>query len=422
MRTLSVGRMAAAAVALGAAAALAACSSPPSPAATASPSAGASTPPCSTAVASARTLNVHPAMTTTLPEPFGVIVSPDGRWVFLTDANGLAVLRAGPDGRPPSFDQTVPIPGGAGLGEALTPDGRYLLVAASDDTDVLSVTQLESGAADPVAGTLPFSGNAGAIEVATSKDGKFVFTSLENENKVQVSDLARALSAGFRASGVEVGTIPTSLSPVGEAVSPDGRWLYVTSIDLSASANSPARLKGCPGDQDAATGNVRTISIATAERDPAGARPRTALAGSTPVRVVLSGNGGQAWVAAQGSNALLGLATAKLQAGKQALDADVRTGSDPTGLILVDGGRWAVVADSNRSSSSFTPQRLDVVSMSAALAGKPALAGKIPAGVWPRELGLSPDGRTVYVTNYRSDQLETISVPALVQAASAPGS
>jgi DNA-binding beta-propeller fold protein YncE len=350
MRTLSAGRMAAAA--LGAAIALAACSSPPSPAATASPSAGASTPPCSTAVASARTLNVHPAMTTTLPEPFGVIVSPDGRWVFLTDANGLAVLRAGPDGRPPSFDQTVPIPGGAGLGEALTPDGRYLLVAASDDTDVLSVAQLESGAAGPVAGTLPFSGNAG-----------------------------------------------------------------VTSIDLTASANSPARLKGCPGDQDAATGNVRTISIATAERDPAGARPRTALAGSTPVRVVLSGNGGQAWVAAQGSDALLGLATAKLQAGKQALDADVRTGSDPTGLILVDGGRWAVVADSDRSSTSFTPQRLDVVSMSAALAGKPALAGKIRAGVWPRQFGLSPDGRTLYVTNYVSDQLETISVPALVKAA-----
>ena len=418
MQRLTAGRAAAAAVVLGAATALAGCSSPPSPAATASPSAGASTPPCSTAVAPARTLSVHPVLTMTSPKPFGVVVSPDGRWVFQTDANGLTVLRAGPDGRAPSLDHSVSIPGGAGLGETLTPDGRYLLVAASDDTDVLNVAQLESGDLNPLVGALPFSGNAGAIEVATSRDGKFVFTSLEFENKVQVSDLAKALSAGFRAPGVEVGTIPTGLSPVGEAVSPDGRWLYVTSINLTASANGPAHQKGCPGDQGAAPGNLRTISIATAERDPAGARPRTALAGSTPVRVVLSGNGGQAWVAAQGSNRLLGLATAKLQAGKQALDADARTGSDPTGLILVDGGRWAVVADSNRySSASFTPQRLDVVSTSAALAGKPALTGKIPAGVWPRQFGLSPDGRTLYVTNYASAQLETISVPALVKAA-----
>ncbi len=235
---------------------------------------------------------------------------------------------------------------------------------------------------------------------------------------MQVSDLAKALSAGFRAPGVEVGTIPTGLSPVGEAVSPDGRWLYVTSINLTASANGPAHQKGCPGDQGAAPGNLRTISIATAERDPAGARPRTALAGSTPVRVVLSGNGGQAWVAAQGSNRLLGLATEKLQAGKQALDADVR---DRVRSDRPDPGRrqrWAVVADSNRySSASFTPQRLDVVSTSAALAGKPALTGKIPAGVWPRQFGLSPDGRTLYVTNYASAELETISVPALVKAA-----
>ena len=268
-----------------------------------------------------------------------------------------------------------------------------------------------------MAGALPFSGNAGAIEVATSKDGKFVFSSLENENKVQVSNLARALSAGFRASGVEVGTIPTSLSPVGEAVSPDGRWLYVTSIDLIASANSPARQKGCPGDQDAAPGDVRTFSIATAERDPADARPRTALAGSTPVRVVLSGDGGQAWVAAQGSNALLGLATAKLQAGKQALDADVRTGSDPTGLILVDGGRWAVVADSNRCLEQLHPTAAGCGQHVSRPGRRARAGGEDPAGVWPRELGLSPDGRTLYVTNYASDQLETISVPALVSAA-----
>jgi DNA-binding beta-propeller fold protein YncE len=357
-------------------------------------------------------------MTTTPLEPFAVTVSPDGRWLFLTDAIGLTVMRAGRDGRAPTVDRTVSIPGGEGLGETLTPGGRYLLVAASDDTDVLNVAQLESGAADPVTGALPFSGNAGAIEVATSADGKFVFTSLEYEQAVQVSDLARALSAGFGAPRVEVGTIPTGTGPVGEAVSPDGHWLFVTSLAHSESAISSPQQKGCPGDQDAETGDVRTISVATAERDPAGALHSAALAGSAPVRVVLSGGSRVAWVTAQGSNALLGFATAKLQAGKAGLVADVRIGSYPAGVVLVDGGRWAVVADTNRYSASLGAEWLSVVSTSAALARKPALAGQIPAGAFPRELGLSPDGRTLYVTNYLSGQLETISVPALVQAAS----
>ncbi len=80
--------------------------------------------------------------------------------MFQTDANGLTVLRAGQEGRAPSLDHSVSIPGGAGLGETLTPDGRYLLVAASDDTDVLNVAQLESGDLNPLVGALPFSGNA----------------------------------------------------------------------------------------------------------------------------------------------------------------------------------------------------------------------------------------------------------------------
>jgi DNA-binding beta-propeller fold protein YncE len=361
-------------------------------------------------------------MTTTPPEPFGVIVSPDGRWLFLTDDSGLTVLRIGPGGQAPAATRTVAIAGQEGLGETLTPDGRYLLVAASDDTDVLNVAKLESGAPDPVAGTLPFSGDAGAIEVATSKDGKFIFTSLEYKHAVQVSDLARALSAGFGARGVEAGTVPTGPGPVGEAVSPDGRWLFVTSIEHSATASGSAQQKGCPGDQDTATGDLRAISIAAAERDPAAALHRTALAGSAPVRVVLSGGGGQAWVTAQGSNVLLGMSIAKLQSGKPAVDADVPVGPAPTGVILVDGGRWAVVADSSRFANTTASPQLDVVSTSAALAGHPALAGQIPAGVFPREFGVSPDGRTLYVTNFSSAQLETISVPALVQAASAPKS
>ena len=46
--------------------------------------------------------------------------------------------------------------------------------------------------------------------------------------------------------------------------------------------------------------------------------------------------------------------------------------------------------------------------------------GQIRAGSFPRQFALSPDGQTLYVTNFASSQLETIRVPGLVSAAN-PG-
>lgn len=374
-------------------------------------------PGCSAAVAPARTLaDVRPVMTSVPPEPFGVITSPDGRWVFVGDSRGITVLRAGPAAASPTVVRSVPLPRGqSGLGEALTPDGRYLLVAAMSETAVLDVGRLESGSAQPVVGSLSAPG--GAIEVVTSPDGRFAFTSLEGTGAVEVSDLARALSAGFRAGGVTVGQVPAAFAPVGEAVSPDGRWLYVTSEirRLPGGVRRPVASQRCPGDPDSLPGLVRAIDIAAAEHDPPAAVRAAAGAGASPVRVVLSPGGAVAWVTARGSDALLGFATSRLTSARPALAADVPVGSAPVGVVLVDGGRLAVVADSNRFAGRGA-QWLSVVSIRDALRGRPALVGQIRAGSFPRQFALSPDGRTLYVTNFASSQLETIRVAELVSA------
>jgi DNA-binding beta-propeller fold protein YncE len=304
----------------------------------------------------------------------------------------------------------------APFGVITSPDGRYLLVAATSETAVLSVARLESGSAQAVVGSLSAPG--GAIEVATSADGHFVFTSLEGTGAIQVSDLARALSAGFRARGVAVGRVPAAFAPVGEAVSPDGRWLYVTS-EAVPSAGAPRRPvigRPCPGDPDSLPGVVRVIGIAAAERDPGTAVRATAAAGASPVRVVVSPGAAVAWVTARGSDALLGFATSRLTSARPALVADVPVGSAPVGVVPVDGGRLAVVADSNRFAGRG-PQWLSVISIQDALRGRPALVGQIRAGSFPRQFALSPDGQTLYATNFASSQLETIRVADLVGAA-----
>jgi hypothetical protein len=54
-----------------------------------------------------------------------------------------------------------------------------------------------------------------------------------------------------------------------------------------------------------------------------------------------------------------------------------------------------------------------VVNVAAAVAGRPALAGYLPAGGFPRQMALEPDGRTLLVTNFASGQLELVRVASL---------
>ena len=48
-----------------------------------------------------------------------------------------------------------------------------------------------------------------------------------------------------------------------------------------------------------------------------------------------------------------------------------------------------------------------------ALAGRPALAGLLRAGRFPRDMALEPGGRVLLVTCFASGQVEVVHVPGL---------
>ena len=54
-----------------------------------------------------------------------------------------------------------------------------------------------------------------------------------------------------------------------------------------------------------------------------------------------------------------------------------------------------------------------MVNVPAALAHRPALAGYLPAGGFPRQMALEPGGRVLLVTDFASQQLETVNVTNL---------
>ncbi len=344
--------------------------------------------------------------------PFGVAVTADGRWSFvsLPGTGTVGVYRIGGPAAP-SLARRV-YTGEQLLGEALTPDGRYLL--AADDgggAAVISVSRAEQGGAGALLGTLSGPDGTGAIEVAVSPDGRFAFVSLEGSAAIAVFDLRQALTRGFGASDF-VGTIPVGLAPVGLAVSPDGRWLYATSeVALGARPSPGAQAPGVPLGGE---GTLTVISLRRAETDPAGSVVSTVDAGCSPVRVITSADGSVVWVTARESDRLLGFSAARLRTDPaHALIASAEVGEAPVGLALVDGGTRIVVADSNRFSASGATSSLAVVDVPAALEGKPALLGYLRAGGFPREMALEPGGRTLLVTNFGSQQLEAVGVAGL---------
>jgi DNA-binding beta-propeller fold protein YncE len=344
--------------------------------------------------------------------PFGVVASSDGRWAF------VAELAAGGSSRVAVFSTTNAVPRlvrtiavpALALGDALTESGRYLLVADGNfGATVVSVERAETGSPNAVLGTLERAAprnvgararlGGGAIEVASSADGRYAFVSVEYGDVVAVYDLQAAIADHFARSSY-VGSVPLGQAVVGSAVSPDGRWLYVTS-ELGAGERKLT-----------SPGTLSVISIARAERDPARSVVATVPAGCQPVRVVVSRDGRTVWVTARASDAVLAFSAAKLLATPAlALSAAVRVGEAPVGLALVRGGNRIVVADSNRFGAQGAKSALTVVNVAAALAGRPAILGTIPAGSFPREM--SPDGRMLLVGNFASNQLEDVDVPSL---------
>jgi DNA-binding beta-propeller fold protein YncE len=356
------------------------------------------TPPgCGTASSTApRLAGIHPRFVTLAGMPFAVTVTGNGRWSFVSTGVGrsIEVLRADA-GLSPVLAHQIMVPEPV-HGEAITPDGHYLLAASGSGVVVVRVGRAEHGRPGSVLGTLTSPGGAGAVEVALSRDGRFAFVTLQGSGTLAVFNLAAALASGLRDSGF-VGDVRLGVNPIGITMARDGQWLYVTAQKRSRSADQ---------------GTLSVISVARAESDPAGSVQSTALAGCDPGRVITTSGGSTVWVTARASNALLAFSAARLRSDPgRALIAKVRVGQAPIGLTALPGGRRILVANSGLHQGH--PATLAVIDAAAALARRRAFVGVIGAGGLPREFAVEPDGRTALITNSASHQLEAVNVSQL---------
>jgi serine/threonine-protein kinase len=349
-------------------------------------------PGCTTQAARASQLShVTSHMVPASGHPFDVAVTPG--FAFVSGAgSGLSVM---------STQKSVPVgmwdsaPLDHAQGEALTPDGHFLVVTGGSGITVFRVSDLEQRAGAAAMGSLTSPGQAHAEDVAITPDGHFAFVTFQNSASVGVFDLQRALSSGF-GPGDTVGLIPVGPQPIGVAIPPDGRHAYVASQASTSGA-----------------GLLSVIDVRQAEQHPgASSVIKKVPAGCKPNRIAFSAGGQNLWLTTAGSNTLLGFSTARLLSDPgHALLARVALGQSPLGLAVVSHGSRIVVADSDKGAQPGSSANLAVVSVSKALARKPALLGYVQSGLQPRQFAVSRG--TLLVANTKSAQVQAVRVDSL---------
>ena len=338
--------------------------------------------------------------------PFSALPTSDGCTIFVSLMQGrtgaIAVLQRA-DGKI-SLAQTVSLPR-ALAGMALSRDGKWLAATDSDGVTLFDATRLASGDGTMSISASDASGRpAGSVYAAISPDDRLLFISDENNTALTVYDLTK-----FRAGNTAaIGRVPVGLAPVGLVFSPDGRTLYSTS-EISANKTAPtpcAPEGGAP--RPTPLGVLTVIDVAKAATEPASAVLLSLPAGCDPVRVARSDDGSRLFVTERGENGMLVFNTAALASGSRAaVAARVAVGNSPVGVAAV--GDRVFVANSNRFAlRGRKGEWLSVIDSKTN-----AVVGAIAAGLFPRELKATADGKTLLVTNFSSQSLELVDLARL---------
>lgn len=367
-----------------------------------------------------------PVVTIALPShPFAIAPARDGCSVFVSLMGddrgknpGIAVLKREANGI--QLSRVIPLRSRP-AGMVLTHDGKLLIAAALNAVIFLDVQRMTEGSTNPVLGSFSDGPNTSSIYVNVTADDKLLFVSEERARSITVIDLERARGNGYKADAI-LGKIPTGNAPIALTFSPDGKWLYTTSEVALPEWKWPNACKPEGGNSNTSEitnpeGAVIVIDVARARTDATHSVAARIPAGCSPVRMAISPRGDRIYVTARNSNAVLAFDTQKLLSDAQHARVGMApVGAAPVPIAVVDDGRKVVAGNSNRFAGSNSPQTLTILDATKIQEGAGAVLGTIPAGAFPREMRVSADGLTLFLTNFGSSSLQVMSVEHLLTA------
>jgi PQQ-dependent catabolism-associated beta-propeller protein len=286
--------------------------------------------------------------------------------IFVSNEKGNSISIV--DGETLELIETVPV-GNRPRGIALSSDGRYLYICASDD-DTIQVMDTETR---EILGHLPSGPDPELLVV--SPDDSLIYVANEDDNMVTVIDVA---------SKTAVTEIPVGVEPEGMGVSHDGKWI----VNTSETTNMAHFI------------NADTLEIT--DNVLVDQRPRFAEWTSDDAEI---------WVSAEigGTVSVIDNATREV---KHKITFEVpgvpEEALQPVGVRITDDRKWAFVAlgPSNRVAV-IDAQTFEVEDY--------LLTGQ---RVW--QLAFGPDEKFIYSTNGVSNDISAIDVENLEVIKSVP--
>jgi DNA-binding beta-propeller fold protein YncE len=302
----------------------------------------------------------------------------------------------------------------------MTHDGQLLIAAAGPLVYFLDVGNLIANGPQSVLGSISDGPGAGSIDVNVTADDRWLFVADENLNQITVIDLDRARSGGYPQDAI-VGAIPTGEAPTHVDFSADGQWLYSTSEVALPIWGWPAACiqEGQTANQTLVNpqGAVVVANVAQAVSSPAQSVASHVPAGCSPVRMSQSPSGDRLYVTMRNNNAVEALDTSQFLSNPSgALLGSAPVGIAPVPLAVLDRGRLVLVGNSDRFEAPTSPQTLSLLNAAAIVSGGSALLATLPTGAFPRTISLSPDLRTLYISDFGPNMLQVLDLSNLIVA------
>jgi 6-phosphogluconolactonase (cycloisomerase 2 family) len=160
--------------------------------------------------------------------PFGIAIAPNGRTLYVDNvgANTLASFHVESDGRLALLNSVDAGGSPPAKGVAVTPDGNFVYVAHGDPKT--TTENVVTGFAINADGSLrsnkvaEATNGAGGAEEAITPDGRFLYIAAGGSDRV----FGYRINADGSLAAVPGGSFPTGVGPEGLAISPDGRWIF----------------------------------------------------------------------------------------------------------------------------------------------------------------------------------------------------
>jgi YVTN family beta-propeller protein len=285
------------------------------------------------------------------PFPYGVTVTPNGRYAYINVGTNVAVIDTAHNMVAAMIDV-----GAAPTQVGVTPDGRFAYVTKPLANNVSVIDT----ATNKVFTTIEDVASAAGIAVAPN--GKFVYATNSVFNAISVIDTAK--------NEVVETITPVGDNPVFLALTPDGRFAYVTNaISNTVSVISTAKNKV-----------VATIDVET-----------------FPAGVAISPHGTRAYVTNYGTFQAPGSSVSVIDTLRNKVIDTIKVGTNPTDVAFTPDGRFAYVANQGTNTVSVIDTAKKSVVKTVNVGEGPTGIGIVP----PSALQVTPTSDIVIVAKGR---------------------